>query len=391
MTDTSSIAGGPSVTPTAVNRGGTARSSDPARRELWNASQERLEAQVIRLGDREIDPGCAPLIVAEIGVNHNGSVAEALRLIEAAVEAGAEAVKFQWFRAESLASRSAAPAAYQQAKTPQADQQTLLRNLELGEEDFAQLRDRCAALGVLFIITPFGAEELERAAALKPAALKIGSGDVTDDELRRAAAASGLPVILSTGASTVQELDAAVADLLVDGAGPLILLHCVSTYPTPIEAANLHRIGALQRRYSVPVGFSDHTTSVDAGGWATAAGACVVEKHFTLDAAADGPDHAASLEPAAFAEYARQARHAFAALGSGVIDMAPEESDVRTAARKSVVAAQLIPAGSVIDAAMLTVKRPGTGLPPSERGDLVGRRTLVDVPADTLLAWDMVE
>jgi N-acetylneuraminate synthase/N,N'-diacetyllegionaminate synthase len=226
---------------------------------------------------------------------------------------------------------------------------------------------------------------------LDVAAIKIASTDLTNGPLLDAAAATGLPLIVSTGAATAEEIGESVERLVRGGAREqLILLHCVSCYPTPVEAANLRAVGELRRRFGVPVGLSDHTTSVEIGGWAVAAGACVLEKHFTLDRAASGPDHAMSLTPSELKEYVRHVRQVESALGGGTLGMTESEAGVRAVARKSIVAAVSIRMGTRFTPSMLTLKRPGTGLPPDALATLVGREAATDIPSDTLLSWDMV-
>ncbi|RME40660.1 MAG: N-acetylneuraminate synthase, partial [Planctomycetota bacterium] len=203
--------------------------------------------------------------------------------------------------------------------------------------------------------------------------------------------ATGLPILLSTGASTEEEIVDTVQRLQHSTARDrLVLLHCISCYPTPIERINLRAISTLAERFGVPVGLSDHTLSTHTGGWAVAAGACLLEKHFTLDPNRKGPDHAMSLPPDRMAEYIARARQAQRALGTGTLGMKPEEKEVRYAARRSIVAAADIPAGAVLTQSMLALKRPGTGLPPTALDHLTGRQTTVSIPRDTILTWDMV-
>jgi N,N'-diacetyllegionaminate synthase len=210
--------------------------------------------------------------------------------------------------------------------------------------------------------------------------------------LLRRAAGTGLPLIVSTGAATAPEIEQAVARLRAWGTTErLVLLHCVSGYPAPLAAANLGAIAALRRLSGVPCGFSDHTTSTAIAGWAVAAGACVLEKHFTLDRTSAGPDHAMSLGPAELIEYVAAARAAEAALGDGRLGMTPLEADVRSVARKSVVAAVDISAGTRVGPEMLTVKRPGGGISPEAIDDVAGRIAIVDIPADTVVTWGQLQ
>ncbi len=330
------------------------------------------------------------MVVAEAGVNHDGSRQAALALVDAAAETGADFVKFQVFRADELATATAAVAAYQQI-AGHAQQREMLRRLELSDADLVRIRDHCRARRIDFLATPFSPADVDRLVALGVPALKIASTDLNNAPLLRRAARTGLPMIVSTGAATAEEIEAAVLRLAQWGATErLVLLHCVSGYPTPTASANLGAIRALGRLARVPVGFSDHTTSVAIAGWAVAAGACLLEKHFTLDRTRAGPDHAMSLEPADLAAYVATAREAEAALGSGRLGMSPLEREVRAVARKSVVSACRISAGTTVTPEMLTIKRPGGGVPPDELDAVIGRRAERDIPADTVIEWGML-
>ncbi len=350
-----------------------------------------LSSPMVRFGQRWIGHQQRVLIIAEAGVNHDGDVYQGLRLIDAAAQAGADVVKFQMFRAADLVSAGAPSAAYQQRRGA-GSQRDLLARLELSEDAFAALAEHCRARGVAFLATPFSPSDVDRLVKLGVPALKIASPDLTNVPLLRRAAATGLPLIVSTGAATADEIRRSVERLHGWGlGGRLVLLHCVSGYPAPRETANLRAIAALRELAGVPCGFSDHTESTAIGGWAVAAGACVLEKHFTLDRTARGPDHAMSLNPRQLAVYIAAARAAESTLGTGVLGLTEVEHDVRAVARQSVVAAVAIPAGTAVTPAMLTVKRPGGGISPEEIERLPGRRVRSDIAADTVLTWDLFE
>ena len=354
------------------------------------ATSEPHAGATITIGDRTIGAGQRAYIIAEAGVNHDGSVETALRLVEAAVTAGADAVKFQVFRAAELVTAGAATAGYQRAAGARS-QRDMLRRLELVGEDFARIREHCQRSSIEFLATPFSPPDVGRLEALGVRAIKLASTDLNNTPLLKRAAETGLPLIVSTGAATAQEMRVAFDRLRAWGASRRVaLLHCVSCYPAPLEAANLRAIGALGRTFGVPCGFSDHTVSTEVGGWAVAAGACVLEKHFTLDRSAAGPDHAMSLSPVELTEYVAGVRAAEVALGNGALGMTELEADVRAAARKSVVAAAAMRAGAVLTEDLLTVKRPGGGIEPDQLDELVGRRLLVDVADETPLTWDMI-
>ena len=345
----------------------------------------------VTIGEHHVGPGAPPFIVAEAGVNHNGSVVTALRMVDVAAEAGADAIKFQMFRATELVTASAPTASYQQIGCGAESQYAMLSRLELSPVQFASIKERCAQQSILFLATPFGESDVTRLRDLGVTAIKIASTDLTNLPLLAAVMATGLPMILSVGASTQGEIRAGVDNLLEQGAaGRLVLLHCVSCYPTPLEALNLRAVTELQRAFRVPSGLSDHSTSTETGGWAVAAGACVLEKHFTLDRTAPGPDQSMSLDPPQLREYITKARAAEKALGGGRLGMTGLEAEVRTVARKCSVATHVIPAGARLQAEDLTFKRPGTGIAPGELDRIIGRRAAVDIQSDAILSWDML-
>ncbi len=268
----------------------------------------------------------------------------------------------------------------------------MLRRLELTRADFDRLADRCRDRSVAFLATPFGIPEAEQLIEIGVPAIKLASTDLNNTPLLHAAIEADVPVLLSTGAATEHEISVAVMLFeQSDAIDRLVLLHCVSAYPTPPEAANVATVRALRRRFGVLAGYSDHTQLIETGGWAVAAGACVIEKHFTLDRSLAGPDHAMSLEPAGLRRYVATIRQAERALGDGRIGYHACEADVRAVARKSVVAARTVQAGARIAPDTLTVKRPGGGIAPSELDGLIGRVARVDIPADTMLQWGMFE
>ena len=345
----------------------------------------------VTIGRHSIGLDRPVFVVAEAGVNHNGCLDTARRMVDAAADAGADAVKFQLFRAADLVTASGSTAAYQRGKCKETSQRSMLSRLELSQGAFGKIQARCDERSILFLATPFGPNEVSAVVELGARAIKIASTDLTNPLLLDAVVATGLPIILSTGASTDVEIRAAVDRVRRTGTGErLILLHCVSCYPTPVSAVNLRVIETLARRFLVPCGLSDHTTSVSVGAWAVAAGACVLEKHFTLDPTAPGPDHAMSLDPAQLAAYISSVRDVQQALGDGQPGMAECEAEVRAVATKSVVSVVDIPADTRLTSGMLTLKRPGTGIPPTDLELLIDRHAMTDIPADTTLSWDMV-
>lgn len=360
---------------------------------------ESLLSQPVAVKTTSNDPianllgDASPYVIAEIGVNHNGSIETARQLIDAAKQAGANAVKFQIFSAEALAAADAQTCNYQQQNTNTIEsQRDMLRGLELSRDAFLELRDHARAAGIDFIATPFGIAELEfLVSQLDPAAIKTASGDLVNLPLLEAAVQANRPVIVSTGASEWTEITAAVEALQeAKYHRRLALLHCVSAYPTPIERVSLAVINRMRDTFGLPVGFSDHTIESQTGAFAVLAGACILEKHITLDRDSAGPDHAASLEPDAFANYVNQARRAAEMLGKGDRNCLGIERDVRAIARGRIVASRTIHAGATITADALMVQRPGDGIPPTELGRVIGRRAAQQIDRETPLSWSMM-
>lgn len=345
----------------------------------------------MRIGAREIAPGRACYILAEAGVNHNGSLDRALALADAAACVGADAVKFQTFTAERLVLPGAAKARYQrQASDASEDQFAMLKKLELSPRDHEALAAHCRDVGITFLSTPFDESSADLLEALGVEAFKIGSGDVTNLPLLAHVAGKGRPVILSTGMSTMQEVERAVAAIRSAGDPPLALLHCVSNYPADPRDVNLRAMATLAGAFGVPVGYSDHTMGAAIPIAAAALGACVIEKHLTLDRGLPGPDQQASMEPGEFQHMVDAIRRVESALGDGAKRPAASEADVQSVARRSLVAAVAIPEGAVITPDMLAARRPGTGLAPGRRGELVGKTACRDIPEGTMIEMRMV-
>jgi N,N'-diacetyllegionaminate synthase len=347
---------------------------------------------LVEIAGRRIGGDEPPYLVAEAGVNHNGSWELALRLVDAAADAGAHAVKFQTFSAEALAAADAPLAGYQQQGAGGAASQVdMLRGLELSADALRACRDRATERGLVFLSTPFDLASVQLLAELGVPAFKVGSGDLTNLVLLRAVVRHGLPVILSTGMSTLVEVDAAVTDLRTHGDPPLVLLHCTSAYPADAHDANLAAMTTMRERYGVPVGYSDHTLGIAVATAAVALGAALIEKHLTLDRSLPGPDHSASLEPAELAALVVAARAAHAAKGDGVKGARPAELDVARAARRSLVVARDIAEGEVLHEDDLGALRPAGGISPLRLDDVVGRRAAHDLSARSVLGPDDVD
>jgi N-acetylneuraminate synthase len=314
-------------------------------------------------------------IIAEAGVNHNGDLELARRLVDLAAEAGADAVKFQTFTADALVRRNAPKAEYQKETTGEAEgQHGMLRKLELGESAHRELADRCRSRGIEFLSTPFdesAADLLERIGVNR---FKLASGEVTNLLLLRHVAAKGKPVILSTGMATMLEVGAALTALRSAGARDVSLLHCVSDYPTRPQDANLRVMETIRKAFDVPVGFSDHTVGISISLAAAALGAAVLEKHVTLDKNLPGPDHRASLDPAELKAMIRGVREIESAVGTGQKVLTPGEQSNLVVVRRSLVFTADLPPGTVLERRHLGAKRPASGLSPMELDRIVGRK-----------------
>jgi N-acetylneuraminate synthase len=328
-------------------------------------------------------------IIAEAGVNHNGSLDLALRLVDAAKASGADAVKFQTFRAELLVTRSAHKAPYQGRTTATTESQfEMLRRLELDAAAHRRLIDHCQDVGIQFLSSPFDIESADLLAAMNVPLYKVPSGEITNLPFLQHLARKGRPLILSTGMSTLGEVEEAVRVLQSAGAPQVTLLHCVTEYPAPYAEVNLRAMQTLKVAFGLPVGYSDHAPGIFIGIAAVALGAEVIEKHFTLDRSLPGPDHAASLEPAELQQMVAAIRQVESALGTGIKAPAPCELPNLPVARKSVVAARSLPAGHQLAATDLDIKRPGNGLAPKFLPALIGRTLGKAVVRDELIVWN---
>jgi len=327
-----------------------------------------------------------PYVIAEAGVNHNGKVETALKLVEAAKAAGADCVKFQAFTADEMVTKEAAKADYQQECGTEGESQfEMLQRVELEIDDFRKIKEYCEEVGIDFLVTPFSEGWVRALAELEVGAFKVGSGNLGVGPLLEAMGETGLPVIVSTGMADMEEVRGTLRRLRGAGCVELAVLHCVSLYPTPLEKVNLKAIETLAQEFKQPVGFSDHTLETTTGAWAAAAGAVILEKHLTLDKKMEGPDHKMSLEPKELAEYIRQARQAAQAVGNGTKEPTPDELKMKEAARMSVVAKIPIKAGEKFTWDNLTLKRPGTGIPVERLEEVVGCQACNDIEAGGIL------
>jgi N-acetylneuraminate synthase/N,N'-diacetyllegionaminate synthase len=343
----------------------------------------------LRIGGRGVGEGHPVFVIAEAGVNHNGDVAIGRALIDAAAASGADAVKFQTFSADRLVTAASPKAAYQNQTTdPGESQHTMLKRLELSAGAHRALLEHARARDIVFLSTPFDAESADLLETLGVSVFKLGSGELTDLPLLAHVARKGRPMIVSTGMSWMEEVDRAVRAIRAAADVPLALLHCVSNYPAASRDCNLRAMDAMRDAFRAPIGYSDHTRGLVAAIAAVARGACIIEKHLTLDRNLPGPDHQASCDPPELAALVRAIREAEAALGDGVKRPAESELSTREVARKSVVALVDIPRGQPVTREMLGVRRPGTGIPPADLDRLVGRAHREDIRAGSMLTWE---
>lgn len=353
-------------------------------------------------------------IIAEAGVNHNGCVQTAMQMVDVAAAAGVNAIKFQAFNPEKLVARHAPKAVYQQENTKESEgQYEMLQKLKLNCTELLQLKNYCLVKRLDFLATPFDEDSLKflvDSCGLE--SIKISSGDLTNSPFLLQAAKTGLPVILSTGMATIGEIEKALVILAygcsLNGVDEkftwedaynayfsekgqrllqqrVTLLHCTTEYPAPVEEVNLSAMHAMKSTFGLPVGYSDHTEGLAVSIGAVALGACMIEKHFTLNKQMAGPDHKASLEVAELKQLTQAIRNMEAALGNGIKTPRLHERNNRLAARKSLVAAQEIRVGDIFTKENMTVKRPGNGVPPDEYWNYIGKRASRDYIEDELI------
>lgn len=329
------------------------------------------------------------LIIAEAGVNHNGSLDIARKLIDTAAEAGADYVKFQSFKAEKLVTRSAKKAVYQTANLNDGDdsQYAMLKKLELSPSDHIQLISYSAVKNIGFLSTGFDEDSIDYLEELGVNLFKIPSGEITNKPYLRHVAKKGCPVIISTGMADMDEIKAALTVMTSEGLRPdqLTVLHCTTEYPAPFDEVNLRAMETINRECNVAVGYSDHTEGIEISLAAAALGATVIEKHFTLDKQMEGPDHKASLNPAELAAMVTGIRKIEKAMGNGIKQPSPSEIKNKVAARKSLVAARPIKAGEIFSPENITAKRPGTGISPMLWDTVIGGVADRNYDADDLL------
>ena len=325
-------------------------------------------------------------IIAEAGVNHNGNIIIAKKMIDFAKEAGVDYIKFQTFIPENLVSKYAKKAEYQKITTASDESQLqMLRKLMLSKNDFIELSDYCKATSIGFISTPFDLESVDFLNSFNMDFWKVPSGEITNLPYLVEIAKTGKPIILSTGMSDLDEIDAALNVLHSNGAEKITLLHCNTQYPTPMEDVNLNAMLTLKDRYNCDVGYSDHTLGIEVPIAAVGLGATVIEKHFTLSSDMEGPDHKASLEPKEFKSMVSAIRNIEKALGTGNKVASPSETENKDIARKSIVASRMIKKGEVFSKDNITTKRPGSGISPMRWYNVIGAVAKRDFQEDELI------
>jgi N,N'-diacetyllegionaminate synthase len=346
----------------------------------------------IKIGNHFIGNVERPFIIAEAGINHNGNISMAKKLIDVAKEAGTNAVKFQTFKAEEVVSKSAEKAEYQKETTNANESQfEMIKKLELEERDFKELFDYAHKQGIVFLSSPFDKESVDLLDELGVPAFKVGSGEITNFPLLKYIARKKKPIILSTGMSILGEIEEALEVIREGGTEEIILLHCVSSYPAKVEDMNLKAMETLRYAFKLPVGLSDHSLGIIIPIAAVTLGACVIEKHFTLDKRLPGPDHQASLEPDELQKMVKAIREVEKAVGNGIKSPTEEEEKIKSVVRRSIVARVEISEGTLITEEMLDIKRPGTGVEPKYLNKVIGAVAKCRIEQDEPLTMNKLE
>lgn len=344
----------------------------------------------IEIENKTIGGGHPCFIIAEAGVNHNGDVSLAKALIDEAITAGVDAIKFQTFKTEDLVTRSAKLATYQRDNLKAGNRQyKMLKQLELDHRDFMFLKRYCQKKGIIFLSTAHTESEIDFLEKIV-CAHKVASGDLTNIPFLEKIAKTKKPVILSTGMGTMAEINEAISAIRMQGNSKIVVLHCTTNYPCPYEEVNLRAMLSIEKETGMLVGYSDHTEGIIVSAFAVAMGARVIEKHFTIDKTLPGPDHVASLEPKELRQMVNLIRETEVILGSGIKMPSRSEKKISIAARKSIVAKVDISKGEKITSGMLMIKRPGNGIKPGEINMIIGKRAKKDISADSLISWKQI-
>lgn len=329
-------------------------------------------------------------IIAEAGVNHNGEIQLAKKLVDTAKEFKTDAVKFQTFKTEELLTEYAEKADYQKENSQEKSQYEMLKNLELSSDEFQEIANYTLKKDIIFLSSPFDKESTNLLDELGVPVFKIASGEITNFPLLKHIAKKEKPVILSTGMSTLGEIEEAI-DLIEKYNPQITLMHCVTSYPAKIEDTNLNVIKTLKSTFKKPVGFSDHSLGIEMSIAAVTLGSSVIEKHFTLDKNLPGPDHKASLEPYEFTNMVKSIRNVEKGLGNGIKKPTRAENKIKEVARKSIVAKIDIPKNTILTEDMLAIKRPGTGIEPKYYNYILSKQTVTDIKRNTLIKWNQLK
>jgi N-acetylneuraminate synthase/N,N'-diacetyllegionaminate synthase len=347
--------------------------------------------KAVKIGKRLVGEGHPTFIIAEAGVNHNGKIELAKKLVDIAVDAGADAVKFQTYKPEGIVTPQAGLADYAKKNIGKNIRQIdLLKSLELSYNDFEVLKSYCDKKEIIFLSTPHSFDAINFLDDLVPA-YKFGSGDITNIPSLKHAAKKGKPMILGTGMSTLNEVKYAINAIKSEGNEQIIALHCTTNYPCPLDEVNLRAMITMQKKLDCLVGYSDHTLGVLVPIMATTMNATVIEKHFTIDKNLPGPDHRASLEPNELKNMIKEIRNTEKALGSSDKKPTKSEKETMKIVRKSIVTKQDIQKGSIIERDMLIMKRPGTGLRPGDLDKIIGKKANRYISEDEIFQLDMVK
>ena len=348
--------------------------------------------KTFEIAGRPVGPEAPCFFIAEAGVNHNGEISTAIDLIDGAVAAAVDAIKFQTFSAARIALAAAPKANYQKDAAESGESQLeMLHRLELSRDDHLRLIEHSSHRRMTFLSSPFDEESADMLEELNVAAFKIPSGELTNLAFLAHVARKGRPMIVSTGMASMDEVEAAVRVIRDNGNPSFALLHCVSAYPAAPEDCNLKAMDTLQEAFDVPVGWSDHTLGSEVSLAAAARGACIIEKHFTLSRSMPGPDHKASMEVDEMAVLMTTLRVVESAIGDGKKSPRASEAEVASVARKSLVSVRDLKAGEVLAIDMIALRRPGTGLRADKLNDYLGRRLQADVASGMLLSDAMFE
>lgn len=346
----------------------------------------------IRIGNKKVGHGNPCFIIAEAGVNHNGKLENALELVNIAHYAGADAIKFQLFRAEEQISKFAETAPYQRRKTKSVTMSGMTRSYDLPWEKHKDIVKYCKNIGITYMSSCFDPLAVDFLInELGGDCIKVGSGELTNYPLLKYMAQTGKPIILSTGMSTLDDVKGAVEHIQYYGNSPLVLLHCVANYPAESLSINLRAILTMAEEFNLPVGYSDHTVDNTVAIAAVAMGACVIEKHFTLDKNLPGPDHSMSLDPEEMKAFVKAIRLTESALGDGIKKPIADELEMQKYSRRSLVSAKKINVGEKLNGGNVTLKRPATGIDPRSLEKALGRTAKVDIQSDIPITWEMLE